>query len=103
MTAVTLLSTGPYRVVTAREDVFVAEMPRQRAASATPHTGHALLVAWLEPHGHAGERLARVRLPNGALITPAAAHVCPAEGLARRRILPTRPATPVAPVARILP
>ncbi len=69
------------------DPVFVAEQPRSSDARATPHSGHALLVAVLEPV-LGGEPMAQVRLPSGGLIQVAAARICAADNLAARRLAP---------------
>lgn len=69
------------------EPVFIAEQPRIGSACGTPHSGHATLLAWLEPM-MGGERLARVRMRGGGLVEVRASAICPAAGLATRRILP---------------
>jgi hypothetical protein len=69
------------------EPVFVAEQVRTSAAHATPHIGHALLVARLEPV-MGGEPMAQVRLPAGGLVQVAAARICAATNLATRRLGP---------------
>ena len=74
------------------ELVFVAEQPRLNSACDTPHTGHALLRAWLDPV-MGSEPLACVELPSGALMHVRASAICPATNLAALRLGPlTRPA-----------
>lgn len=69
------------------EAVFVAEQVRMGSACGTPHTGFATLLGWLDPMRD-GETLARVRLPGGAIIDVRASAVCPAQGVAARRLGP---------------
>jgi hypothetical protein len=71
---------------TERRTVFVADMPRATNGRGTPHTGHAVLVAWLEPLNPGGEPLATVRLPNGAMLPVRASAICDAATIAARRI-----------------
>lgn len=71
-----------------REPVFVADQPRQSSAYDQAHLGPALLIEYLEPLMPQHERLAYVRLADGRVLDVAAAHLCPATGLAAHRILP---------------
>lgn len=67
------------------EPVFVADAGR--SSSAWPcATGHALLVAWLDPIDPADPRLADVRIATGELRTVPAGAVCSAANLAAFRI-----------------
>jgi hypothetical protein len=68
--------------------VFVADMPRMGSACAQPHTGHATLLAQLDPVRPGSEPLAKVWLPNGRLIDVLACHIHEPGALATRRILP---------------
>lgn len=91
MTAIVTAADGRlYQHVTApREAVFVADMPRITSnPRATPHTGLALLLGYLDPVQPGGERLARLRLPNGRLVEMRASAICPATNLATRRLGP---------------
>lgn len=92
MTAIVTGADGrPYMHRVAREPVFVAEQPRPSSdPRTTPHLGHALLVAWLDPlcPGHAPH--AMVRRPDGRLLQVDASTVFPAENLADRRLGPAR-------------
>lgn len=73
----------------AREQVFIAEMPGHTScAFATPHTGHALLVAWLDALGPGGDDCVMVRLPCGTLRQVRADAVRPAANVATRRLGP---------------
>jgi hypothetical protein len=68
--------------------VFVADMPRVTSAAGQPHTGHATLLAQLDPVQPGSEPLAKVRLPTGRLIDVLACHIHEPGALAARRILP---------------
>jgi hypothetical protein len=70
------------------EAVFIADQPGMRPASYAAHTGFAQLVAYLDPIQPGADRLATVRLPGGQTIQVRATALCPAAGLAPRRILP---------------
>ena len=70
------------------EPVFVADQRRATSAAAQAHTGHAVLVADLDPVRPGMERLASVRLPNGRIVPVLACHIAAQTGLATRRILP---------------
>ncbi|UXQ89144.1 hypothetical protein [Synechococcus phage MinM1] len=93
MTAIVTGADGrPYMHRTAREEVFVAEMPRASSdPRATPHTGHALLVAWLDPVRPSDHPRAMVRCPDGRLLQVDAGAVCAADNLAGRRLGPAGP------------
>jgi hypothetical protein len=75
------------------EPVFVADQPGMRPANYAAHTGFAQLVAYLDPIQPGADRLATVRLPGGQTIQVRATALCPAAGLAPRRILPRADAT----------
>jgi hypothetical protein len=78
--------------------VYVADMPRITSAADQAHTGHAVLVAMLEPIQPGLETLAKVRLPSHRVIDVLARHLAEPAGLAARRILPAR-----TPLRRALP
>lgn len=90
MTAIITASDGhPYQFVHAvPEPVFVAEMPRTSHAHGTPHTGHATLLAYLDPVRPSCERLALLRLRCGRLAEIRASAICPATAVATRRLGP---------------
>ena len=68
--------------------VFVADMPRMSSAAGQPHTGHATLLAMLDPIQPGGDALAKVRLPGGRLMDVLACYIHEPGALATRRILP---------------
>ena len=73
--------------------VFIAEQPGITGACGTPHTGFALLRAWLKPVNGRG-LLACVELPSGRQMHIRASAICPATNLAALRLSPlTRPAS----------
>jgi hypothetical protein len=72
--------------------VFIAEQPGMTSAAGTPHTGFALLRAWLDPVTDS-EPLACVELPSGRQMHIRASAIAPATNLATIRLSPaTRPA-----------
>ena len=74
------------------EFVFVAEQPVITGACGTPHTGFALLRAWLDPLTDS-EPLACVELPSGRQMHIRASAIASAANLATIRLSPaTRPA-----------
>jgi UDP-N-acetylmuramate--alanine ligase len=79
------------RVAGKVEPVFVdqiADMPRMGSACGQPHTGHATLLAQLDPVLPGSDPLAKVRLPTGRLIDVLACYIHEPGALAARRILP---------------
>lgn len=68
--------------------VFVADMPRMGSAISQPHTGHATLLALLDPVQPGGDQLAKVQLPNGRILDVLACYIHEVGALAARRILP---------------
>ena len=93
MTAIVTGPDGrPYLYTAApHRPVYVTDMPRITSAADQAHTGHATLVATLDPVQPGLEPLAKVRLPSNRVIDVLARHIAEPTGLAARRILPALP------------
>jgi hypothetical protein len=72
--------------------VFVADMPGTSSdASATPHSGPGVVIAWLDPEEVGMVRLAWIKRPDGSLFAVRCSALRSPANVAARRIMPPRP------------